>query len=82
MSRSKHQSHGAHVGTRASTPRPERNRKHKPYGLTRTRFDYSFFKKMGWLLDSVERWKCSNISNKAKGRREGKIEIERQLEEN
>ena len=36
---------------------------------------------MGWTLDTQERWACSNISSKAKGRREGKDEIEKQLED-
>ena len=81
MSRSYHQSHPAHVGKRARRPRPERKRKHQPYGIHRNRYDYEWFKKQGWGLDSDERWECSNIATKAKARREGREEIERELED-
>lgn len=81
MSRSKKQYHQAHVGKKARRPRPERKRKHKPYGLHKSQYSWEFAKKMGWTLDTQERWACSNISSKAKGRREGKDEIEKQLED-
>lgn len=82
MSRSYHQSHQAHVGKKARRPRPERNRKHKPYGLHTTSFNKEVSEKMGWILDTQERWESSDISNKAKARQEAKKQIEKELEDN
>ena len=82
MSRSKHQSHPISRGKTARNPRFDRKRKHKPYGLHKSSFTYlEIFRKRGWGLDSQEKWECTNISSKAKGRREGKDEIKRQLNE-
>lgn len=81
MSRSFHQSHPAHVGKKARRPRPERKRKHRPYGLHSSKFNKEFAEKKGWLLDTQERWESSDISNKAKARREGKEDIQKELEE-
>lgn len=82
MSRSRHQSHPIARGKNARNPRPNRNRKHKPFGFHKSSFNYlETFKKKGWSLDCQERWECTNISNKSKGRREGKEEIKRQLNE-
>lgn len=82
MSRSYNQFHEAHVGKRNRKPRPERKRKHNPYGYKKTRYE-EFLKQMrnkhGWGLDSKERWQASDVQNKAMARREGKQEIERQL---
>ena len=36
MSRSFHQSHPGRINKKAKRPRPERNRKHKPYGMKKT----------------------------------------------
>lgn len=84
MSRSYHQHHPAHVGKRARKPRPERARKHKPYGYKTSRYENwlkDMLKKYSWFLDSQERWQASDVQNKSMARREGKEEIERQLED-
>lgn len=62
-------------------PSPNRHRKHKPYGFHKTDYNYEAMKKLGWSLDSEEMSRSSDISSRAKGRREGKEEIEKQLEE-
>ena len=62
-------------------PSPNRHRKHRPYGFHKTGYDYDTMKKLGWSLDSDEMSKASDVSSRAKGRREGKEEIEKQLEE-
>lgn len=79
MSRTLNETHPAHVGKRSRRPKPERKRKHRPYGLHRVRYSYEWFKEKGWALDTDERWKCSDVGSKAKGRREGKKEINRQM---
>lgn len=82
MSRSYHQSHPGRINKKARRPRAGRNRKHRPYGLKRTGFPAEIFMNHGhWTMDAGERWESANISNKAKARREGKQEIDRQLEE-
>ena len=82
MSRSYHQHHPGRINKKARRPIPERKRKHKPYGMKTTRFPAEIFvKNHHWTMDAGERWEAANISNKAKARREGKEEIDRQLEE-
>ena len=81
MSRSKHQSHPIARGKNARRPKPNRKRKHRPLGLHSSKYNFETFKSLGWGLDSAEKWACSDISNKSKGRQEGKKEIERQLNE-
>ena len=62
-------------------PSPNRHRKHRPYGFHKTDYNYDTMKKLGWSLDSNEMSKASDVSSRAKGRREGKEEIEKQLKE-
>ena len=83
MSRSNNQSHPIARNKNARRPRPDRKRKHKPYGFHTTKYSkfYEAFKKNKWSLDCQEYWDSSNVSNKTKGRREGKKEIERQINE-
>ena len=80
MSRSKHQSHK--VRRKGKHPLIGRNRKHKPYGLHKTKYVYDVFKKLGWLPDSEEKGAIGDCQNKARARREGKKTIQQQIMEN
>ena len=84
MSRSRHQTHGMRCSKKSlRNPRPDRNRKHKPYGLHRTRYIYEILvKKHHWSLDSQEYADTASVQNKAMARREGKKIINEQLNEN
>jgi hypothetical protein len=79
MSRSRHQHH--RVRGKGKYPRIDRNRKHKPYGLHKNKYSYEVFKKLGWDPDTNERSAMGDIQNKAKAHREGKKEIEEQLQQ-
>ncbi len=66
---------------RNKNPRPDRNRKHKPYGFHSSKYDYKDFKRNGWSPDCEEMRAMGEVSSKAKGRRSGKLEIDKQLDE-
>lgn len=79
MSRSYHQRHG--VKRKGQHPNYDRNRKHKPYGIHKTKWNVDVFKKFHWTPDTQEKGELGDVQNKAAARREGKITIKKQLED-
>jgi hypothetical protein len=79
MSRSRHQSH--RIRGKGKHPLIGRNRKHKPYGMCKTKYIYEVFKKLGWSPDTSERSDMGDCQNKGKARMESKKILRQQIEE-